>query len=259
MKKVSLFLALMLALSLVVTCAVAEEVTLLAYYTFDDAENLGADASGNKNDLVRAINPDGISAVEGHEGGAVAFAGASGLLAFDDSNNDFIDTYTGKGLTVSAWIKVDLDNAIVGNARAISNGIQGSDEGFVMLVNKSVAEDGTVGLYSISKFGGSNWGESASAVEGDLADWHHYVMVYDCDAELVTTFVDGVKIKEVYADSAEVLPSAFTFCVGGSWAQWDWFNGGNLDVTAEGFVGAVDEVKIIAGAVYDMDAIAAAK
>lgn len=259
MKKVSLFLALALALSLMMTCALAEDAALLAYYDFNNADNLGADVSGNGNDLVRAINPDGIAAVEGYEGGAVYFAGESGLLAKDESNNDLIDTFTGKSLTVSAWVKVDLENARVGNARAISNGIQGSDEGFVMLVNKSVAEDGTVGLYSISKFGGSSWGESASAVEADLDAWHHYVMVYDAEAELVTTFVDGVKVKEVYADSEEVLASPFTFCVGGSWAQWDWFNGGNLDVTAEGFIGAVDEVKIIVGAVYDMDVIAAAK
>ena len=48
MKKVSLLLALVLALSLALSCAVAEDASpaLLAYYTFDDAENLGADASG---------------------------------------------------------------------------------------------------------------------------------------------------------------------------------------------------------------------
>lgn len=259
MKKVSLMLALVLAMSLFLTCAVAEEATLLAYYTFDDAEHLGTDASGNGNDLVKAVNPDGIQAVEGHVGGAVSFAGESGLLAADDSNNDLIDTYTGQSLTVSAWIKVDLEHARAGNARAISQGIQGSDEGFVLLVNKSENEEGAVSLYSISKVGGSSWDESYSAVEGDLDAWHHYVMVYDAEAELVTTFIDGIKIKEVYADAEEKLSSSFTFCVGGSWAQWDWFNGGNLEVTAEGFIGAVDEVKVIAGAVYDMDAIEAAK
>lgn len=257
MKKVSLVLALALALSMILTCAFAEEVapTLLAHYTFDDAENLGADASGNGNDLVKAVNPDGIQAVEGCKGGAVYFGGSSGLLAQDDSNNDFIDTYEGKSLTVSFWAKVDLENAREGNSRVVDHGINGSDEGFTTLVNKSVAEDGTVSVYSISKTGGSDWWGSASNVAENPGDWHHYVMVYDAENSMVVTFVDGERMQEVYADEEETIASPFTFCIGGSWAQWDWFNGGNGEVTAEGFVGAVDEVKIFAGPVYDMEII----
>ena len=111
MKKLLGILALAMCVCLLAGVCMAEETpALLAHYTFDDAANLGADASGNGNDLVRAVNPDGIQAVAGVNGGAVYFGGSSGLLARDDANNDFIDTYTGKSLTVSYWAKVDLDN-----------------------------------------------------------------------------------------------------------------------------------------------------
>ncbi len=129
-----------------------------------------------------------------------------------------------------------------------------------MLVNKFTAEDGTAGITAYGSVGGSAWADGwVQSVEGDPAAWHHYVMVYDPDAELVTIFVDGVKTCEAYADAEEVISSPFTFCVGGNWARWDWFNGGNFEETDEGFIGSVDEVKIFAGALYDMDAIAAAK
>ena len=258
MKKVSLVLSILLAFALFASCVTAEEAgpALLAYFTFDDAENLGADASGNGNDLVKAINPDGIKAVEGISGGAVYFSGSSGLVAYDDSNNDFIDVYaqTGRDVTVSFYAKIDADNArFGGNSRAVDCGINGSDEGFTILVNANKAEDGTVSVFSISKVGGSDWWSSASAVENDPEGWHHYVMVYDSENEKVVTFVDGIQIQEVYADSEEKIAGSFTFCVGGNWAQWDWYNGGNHDVTMEGFIGAIDELKIYAGAVYDVD------
>lgn len=250
-------IALTIVLCLLTGCiASAEAPALLAYYSFDDAANLGADASGNGNDLVKSVNPDGIRAVEGKNGGAVYFGGSSGLLAQDSANNDFVDTYTGKSLTVSFYAKVDVENAGTGNARVVDEGINGCDAGFTVLVNTNKSGDGSASLYSIMKTGSSDWWSSYSGVGGDAAAWHHYVMVYDSDAALVSTFVDDVKIAEVNASAEEPLTSDYTFCVGGNWSQWDWFNGGNRDVAAEGFTGSVDEVKILGGAVYDMEVIA---
>ena len=250
MKKFLSILALALCVCL---CAgVAEEApALLAHYTFDDAANLGADASGNGNDLVRTINPDGIQAVEGLAGGAVYFGGTSGLVAADDSNNDFIDTYTGKSITVSYWAKVDLANTDTQQRRVVDCGVNGSAEGFTNVIGKAVNGD-TVSLTNVAVTGGSDWWSSAYSVLGNPDGWHHYVMVYDDDACAVVTYIDGVKCAEVYAED-EKLASGFTFCVGGSWAQWDWFNGGNRDATAQGFIGAVDDVKIYAGAVHDVE------
>lgn len=261
MKKLSLVLSLVLALCLCLP-AVAEEAAapaLLAYYTFDDAENLGKDATPNANDLIRVINEDGIEVVEGHVGGAAYFYGSSGMTPFDDANNDFIDLYGNGSLTISFWAKVDLERAHTGNMRIIDQGINGSAEGFTNVLKKNVAEDGTVsGLTFIAVTGGSDWWGAAGSVTADPAGWHHYMHVYDAENCSVTTYIDGVKAKETYAEE-EVVKAAFTFCVGGSWAQWDWFNGGNRSVTGEGYIGAVDEIKIIAGAVHDAAVVDAMK
>ena len=260
MKKLALVLSLVLALCMVLP-VVAETPApeLLAYYTFDDAENLGKDASAYGNDLIRVINPDGIALVEGCVGTAAYFGGASGLTPFDDANNDFVDVYGNRAITISFWAKVDLEKAHTGNMRVIDQGINGSAEGFTNVVKKNVAEDGSVAsLTFIAVTGGSDWWGAAASVYENLDGWHHYVHVYDPENCTVTTIIDGVKVGEAYAEE-ETLISAFTFCIGGSWAQWDWFNGGNRDVVGEGFIGAVDEVKVIGGAMYDMDVIEALK
>lgn len=261
MKKLTLALSLLLALCLALP-VVAEEPagpTLLAYYTFDDAENLGKDSSANANDLVRVINEDGIEAVEGHVGGAAYFYGSSGMTPADDANNDFIDLAGNGSLTISFWAKVDLERAHTGNMRIIDHGINGSTEGFTNVLKKNVAEDGAVsGLTFIAVTGGSEWWGAAATVTEDHAGWHHYMHVYDAENCTVTTYVDGVKCGEAYAED-EVLAAAFTVCIGGSWAQWSWFNGGNLAVTGEGYIGAVDEVKFISGAVHDAAIVEALK
>lgn len=259
MKKLSLVLSLLLALCLCLPAVAEEGPVLLAYYTFDDAENLGKDSSGYANDLIRAINPDGISVVEGKVGTAAYFGGASGLISFDDANNDFMDLYGDKSFTISFWAKVDLEKAHTGNMRIIDQGINGAPEGLTNVLKKNVAEDGTVsGLTFIAVTGGSDWWGAAASVTADPAGWHHYMHVYDAENCSVTTYIDGVKAKETYAEE-EVVKAAFTFCVGGSWAQWDWFNGGNRSVTGEGYIGAVDEIKIIAGAVHDAAVVDAMK
>ena len=259
MKKLSLVLSLLLALCLCLPAVAEEGPVLLAYYTFDDAENLGKDATAFANDLIRVINPDGISVVEGKNGTAAYFGGASGMTPFDDANNDFIDVYGNKSFTISFWAKVDVEKAHTGNMRIVDEGINGSAEGFTNVLKKNVAEDGTVsGLTFIAVTGGSDWWGAAGSVTADPAGWHHYMHVYDAENCSVTTYIDGVKAKEAYAEEEKVA-SAFTFCVGGSWAQWDWFNGGNRDVTGEGYIGAVDEIKVIAGAVHDAAIVEALK
>ncbi len=207
MKKFLTILALTLCVCLCAGTACAEEVpTLLAHYTFDDAANLGADASGNGNDLVRTLNPDGIQAVEGVMGGGVYFGGSSGLAAADDSNNDFIDTYTGKSLTISYWAKVDTANASGDQRRVVDAGCNGSADGFtnVLGINEN-------GVFNIVCAGGTDWWSGYGAVDGDPAGWHHYVMVLDNDACTLTSYIDGVKKAEVYAED-ENIASAFTFC-----------------------------------------------
>ncbi|MBE5786036.1 MAG: LamG domain-containing protein [Clostridiales bacterium] len=238
------------------TAGMAEgtDIQLLAHYTFDDSADLGADASGNGNDLVTFVNPDGIHAEEGYRGGAVHFDGTSGMYAAGESAADFMDGYTGS-LTVSFFAKVDLDNARNGNARVVDHGINGSDKGFTTLVNVNRNADGSNTVYSISKMGKSDWWSSYAALDGDPASWHHYTMVFDAERGIVSAFIDGVLKCEVSAFADETAASDFSFGIGGSWNQYDWFNAGNREVTLEGFTGCVDDVKVFAGAVYDMAVI----
>lgn len=262
MKKLTLAISLLLALCLALP-VVAEESTdpvLLAYYTFDDAENLGKDASANGNDLVHIVNPDGIKAVEGHVGGAVYFHGESGMTTFDGvATDDFIDRNGNTSITIAFWAKLDLENAKGDNMRAVDKGINGSAEGFTNVLKVNRGEDGTAeSLTYIAVTGGSEWWGAAASVNENLADWHHYMMVYDAENCTVTTYIDGAKVGETYAED-EPVKSGFTLCIGGAWAQWDWFNGGNHEATGEGYVGAVDEVKVISGAVHDMAIVEAMK
>lgn len=262
MKKLTLAISLLLALCLTLP-VVAEEATdpvLLAYYTFDDAENLGKDASANGNDLVHVVNPDGIEAVEGHVGGAVYFHGESGMTTFDGvATDDFIDRNGNTSITIAFWAKLDLENAKGDNMRAVDKGINGSAEGFTNVLKVNRGEDGTAeSLTYIAVTGGSEWWGAAASVNENLADWHHYMMVYDAENCTVTTYIDGAKVGETYAED-EPVKSGFTLCIGGAWAQWDWFNGGNHEATGEGYVGAVDEVKVISGAVHDVAIVEAMK
>lgn len=262
MKKLTLAISLLLALCLALP-VVAEEATdpvLLAYYTFDDAENLGKDASANGNDLVHIVNPDGIEAVEGHVGGAVYFHGESGMTTFDGvATDDFIDRNGNTSITIAFWAKLDLENAKGDNMRAVDKGINGSAEGFTNVLKVNRGEDGTAeSLTYIAVTGGSEWWGAAASVNENLADWHHYMMVYDAENCTVTTYIDGAKVGETYAED-EPVKSGFTLCIGGAWAQWDWFNGGNHEATGEGYVGAVDEVKVISGAVHDVAIVEAMK
>ncbi|MBO2517018.1 MAG: hypothetical protein CW338_07065 [Clostridiales bacterium] len=256
MRRITAVLALVMALMMGISCAFAEvDPVVLAHYTFDDAENLGADSSGNGNDLVRRINPDAISAVEGMDGGAVYFAGNAGMIAADTANNDFIDVFSdadgSNSITVSFYAKADLANMWMdGYYRVVDCGINGNEAGFSMVINPYNSD---LALSSLNITGTSGWFSNWAAVDGDMNDWHHYVMVYDAENTKVVSYVDDTQVAETAAGTNEVLNSPYTFCVGGNWAQWDWFNGGNRDATMNGFIGAVDEVMVVAGAVYDME------
>lgn len=254
MKRFLSLLALVLGTCLCLGAAAAEEPELLAWYTFDDEAGMGADASGNGNDLVGVINPDGVELVEGVNGKAVYFCGSSGLIAADTANDDFTDTYAGNSMTISYWAKVDLERTDDQQRRVVDSGVNGSTTGFTNVLKKNVDGDGNVTLTNVAVMGGSDWWSSAYTVAQDPAGWHHYALVYDNDACLVTTFIDGVKCAEVYAED-ETIASDFTFCVGGCWAQWSWFNNGDASVTQSGFIGAVDDVKVYGGAVYDIDVL----
>ncbi len=240
-------LSLLLALCLlpISGCTAEKAPELLAFYSFDDASDLGRDFSGQGHRLTAVGS---VEAVEGHRGTAAYFDGASGLVATLEGS-DFLDLYEGKSLTISFFAKVDLDKAHTGNLRVIDHGVNGCEEAFTTVLRKNVAEDGMASLTYIGTAGGSEWWGAAADVTEDPAGWHRYILVYDAENCAVTTYVDGVKRGECYGDGNGVT-SNYIFCVGGCFANADWFN---ADHPLEGFIGAVDEVKIIGGVLPDAE------
>lgn len=249
----ALCLLLVLTLLPISGCMAEEAPELLAWYTFDDAADLGRDDSGQGNTLKQLGQ---VKSAEGHRGGAAYFDGVSGLIP---AGVDFLDEYEGKSVTVSYFARVDLDKAHTGNMRAVDHGVNGCEDAFTTVIKKNVAEDGSSSLTFIGTAGGSDWWGAAADIREDVAAWHRYTLVYDADECTVTTYVDGEKRGECYGDGNGVS-SSYIFCIGGSYATADWFNGGDHSQPVEGFIGAVDEVKIIGGVLpdsADIDALVA--
>ncbi|MBQ2952757.1 MAG: hypothetical protein IJE07_04310 [Clostridia bacterium] len=235
-----------------------EEVTLvptenlLAWYEFDDADNIGKDSSGNGHDLDKQINPDGISTAAGVSGTAAVFGGASALTTSEESAFDFVDANIGNAMTLSFYAQTS--NADV-DQRVVDNGINGSADGFSFLIHNS-DQYGRIHTFGVA---GDHWWDTYSDTWGDEAHrdgWHHYVMVVDPDTQTITTYIDGEKKSVVALNGTENLDSSFSFAVGGAWSQYDWFNGGNHDVSVQGLTGNVDDLKIFTEAIHDMETIA---
>lgn len=220
---------------------------LLAWYTFDDAKDLGKDASGRGHALVRLGN---VTATEGYFGQAAYFDGVSGLIA-TQSGMDFLDTYQGKSLTISFFAKMDLEKAHTGNQRVVDHGVNGCEDAFTTVLKKTEDEDAGTYLTFIGTAAGSDWWGASGAVAGGPGEWHRYVMTYDAKKHEVATYVDGVPLGACYADGNGVQ-SAYVFCIGGSYARADWFSGKH---PLEGFIGAVDDVKIIGGVLPEAERI----
>lgn len=109
-------IALMTA-ALVLLCMVSIPIALalnesaipapIAWYTFDDAANLGADSSGNGNNLTAKGNVASLTA--GKSGKGVYLDGASALIASTDTETgeDFLDALQGTTgqFTLTYWFQ----------------------------------------------------------------------------------------------------------------------------------------------------------
>ncbi len=147
-------LALLLALCMISGCFLtvgAEEAEdsavlehMLAWYTFDDAENPWADASGNENHLSAKGEPTLVE--DGMYGSAVHFDGMSALYAATGENGDFLDALadTTKQFTLTYWLRTTKEDMqrfdVTGWRRIVSNGADwghsgGPAAGFTLINN----------------------------------------------------------------------------------------------------------------------------
>ncbi len=117
MKKVLVVTAMVLILCFPSVITPAERVFAanempkpVAWWTFDDAEKLGKDSSGNNNHLVAAGGPKAITG--GKFSGAVYLDGSSAMTSQLGETGDFIDKiYSDTGMmTLMYWYKVTKDD-----------------------------------------------------------------------------------------------------------------------------------------------------
>ncbi len=127
-----------------------EQPDPVAWWTFDDAENLGNDSSGNNNHLFGIGAPSAVA--EGKYGGAVYLNGASAMTAQLGERGDFVDEIartTGK-ITIGYWYKATREDVAAFNAatdwrRVISKGSDwGVTGGFVSINNPDDPANPTV-------------------------------------------------------------------------------------------------------------------
>lgn len=160
-------------------------------------------------------------------------------------------------MTLSYYAKTDENAGGRGNMRPVDNGINGSPNGFtsVIIRNNDPAYDALKNWGVAGTIWDDGYGDILAGNGADMNDWHHYVMVFDKENSVMKTFIDGTEKANVTLNGSENTTSDFSFSVGGSWAQFDWFNGGDGSVAVEGFLGALDDVKLFSSALYDMDVI----
>ena len=224
-----------------------KEANLLAYYNFSDAEQLGKDISGNKNHLTTQ-GAGTVTQADGPEAGtqSAVFDGSAVLAAEEREGRDFTDGLS--SFTISYYAQIGGNTEI---ARAVGSGYNGSQDGFSYILSKW--EDT---IYVRPIVGDSPDGTTADATDHwgncyeitGAADWHHYVLAYDADAKKVTALADGREIGSYVLTNTAHMNSVLCFALGGGWASWD-------TAPANGFVGALAEVKVFDGAVTDLAVI----
>lgn len=225
--------------------AAAAEEHLIAYYSFEDAGNLGKDDSGSGNDLT-AVGKGGASSGEGVKGQALYLDGESGLAAKETDGVDFSDGLT--SFTISFYAKHD---GFVGiDARVISSGYNGTQDGFNIGLGRYM--DSEVHLVYQPLLGDEkdHWGKMSEFCQvrgAEVNEWHHYVAVYNADSRTMSAYIDGeLKAEDSYQNPP--MKSELNFCIGGSWGSW-------FSSVMYGFEGGIDEVRIYDAALQDLSAL----
>ena len=192
----------------------------VAYWSFDNPLNLGADDSGNGHDAseVGAPLPNAL----GISGGAVQFDGFSQLWVDDqDDLRTFPD-----GLTVSFWAN---DSTGTGGPMLSRWGDDTTGYG----------ADGWAWYFS----DGVEYGTVPTSVPVD-SQWHHYVMTWDpYDNDRVVSYRDGVPIGET--NKALAFSPVAGLAIGTDNRNLPW-----------AFIGSVDEA-FIHSAALDAGEVAA--
>ena len=266
MKKFITFaVASLLLLSLMPLAALAdEEVTApVAWYDFEDAENLGKDKSGNGNDLLAMGKPEQDDA--GASGKGVFLDGVSSLYAKEnDDRMDFFDLMAknGKQVTIAFWVQHETSDYDEFDTttwrRIVSNGHDGAavqEEtgtafgGFTIidLADNYIIPTRVITYMMIdssSSHGQINPGTNYEYREGQ---WDFMTYTLDMETGDVDYKVNGVSILEDYQKKGNVgsgirlYNTARPFSLGGN----TWYDAESGQMAPNHmFTGSLDEVMI---------------
>lgn len=279
-KAVIAVLAASLMLSAMPLVSFAEEPAAkpVAWYDFEDAENIGKDKSGNGNDLTVFGEPEQTE--NGPSGKYVYFDGSSALYAKTDKKggigSDFVDVIADSGskkLTIAFWIKNELsdyDNFDgSGWRRVISNGHDGgaiqTDRdnkafgGFTMLslcdnyivptvVNPAIMVD------RAERHDGSCTGNNA-VYPYEEGKWSFVVWTADATTGQFCFYVNGSKLYDQTADVSEaggirLSNTARPFCIASNINYNEAEDAMQLNHT---YTGALDEVMVFDQVISEAD------
>jgi hypothetical protein len=182
----------------------------IAWYTFDNASDIGEDMTGNGNDLLAKGDP--VVRSGGQNGNCVYLDGSSAMVAATDASGaDFIDKIatTQKKFTLTYWFKVvsqdiaGFDPATMWR-RIFSNGFDwGTSVGGFTSINNpdDVANPQYLWSNAMSDFEGGVRGDAGNpnlnaAPNTFTEQWTHIALTVDAVAKKTQYYVNGVLVCE---------------------------------------------------------------
>ena len=234
---ITIALTLLVAFSAQATVPVVDSSTI-AYWTFDDPLNLGADSVGN-NDLSNFGTPTGGT---GLDGGSLELDGVS-TLQFVPNVASTINDIPG-GFTVELWAKTDLQ-AQSGFFFRRDGWMQGGGVWSEMLSYFFIwGEDGL-----------QQWQVAHPRLDAN-SQWHHMVYVFDPANDVYYMLNDGVLVGLPYGFAQGDWPTPSEQLLGYvTPSLWTiTFALGGVE-NSGGFDGSMDSVMISNRATYDMDGV----
>lgn len=184
---------------------------LVAHWKFDETSGTTAhDSAGNNDGYVSEFGTDWA---QGHEGGALNFAGQTGYVEVYDSP----PLNPTQAVTFAAWIKPSW----TGNNRILQKGL--NDDQYRLL------REGASFVFHLS--GVSN-GRLACSSFPPQGQWHHVAATYD--GSVMKLFYDAVLVRQQNA-TGEIDVTSDLLCIGAKYPGAPW---------GDVFDGLMDEVRI---------------
>ena len=209
----------LLASVFLVTVTPVAHAGLIGLYTYDNASNLGADSSGNGNNLVTGWTAP--TATTGTFGGGINFGGAGALVSASGSLNGLPSGNS--SYTIASWINPTTAGG--GNAGGIvgwgAYGIQNQVVAFRMNGNTQLIN------YWWGNDLVANAGVDLTTGSGS-AGWHFVAATYDVQSGINDIYVDGTLRETRTASGLNAMNSNFAV---GKTVGAEFFNG-QMDNTA---------------------------